>query len=110
MYIGDSTSEGMVMPSYLPDPDLRLNAQLARVGATTQYIEISGARSTVETLSGQANAYDVASQLVANGFRGCWMLALGTNDTQYLRWFANRADGPDRAHDVGGRRPAGAVG
>ena len=58
MYIGDSTSEGMVMPSYLPDPDLRLNAQLARVGATTQYIEISGARSTVETLSGQANAYD----------------------------------------------------
>jgi peptidoglycan/LPS O-acetylase OafA/YrhL len=81
VYIGDSTSEGMVMPSYLPDPDLRLNAQLARVGATTQYIEISGARSTVETLSGQANAYDVASQLVANGFRGCWMLALGTNDT-----------------------------
>ena len=33
VYIGDSTSEGMVMPSYLPDPDLRLNAQLARVGA-----------------------------------------------------------------------------
>src|SRR5215213_8932661 len=81
VYIGDSTSEGMVMPSYLPDPDLRLNAQLERVGATTQYIEISGARSTVETLSGQANAYDVARQLVANGFRGCWMLALGTNDT-----------------------------
>ena len=52
MYIGDSTSEGMVMPSYLPDPDLRLNAQLARVGAP-QYIEISGARSTVETLSGR---------------------------------------------------------
>jgi lysophospholipase L1-like esterase len=81
VYIGDSTSEGMVMPSYLPDPNLRLNAQLARVGATTQYIEISGARSTVETLSGQANAYDVASQLVSQGFRGCWVLALGTNDT-----------------------------
>jgi len=69
------------MPNYLPDPAQRLNAQLARVGATTQYIEISGARSTVETLSGQTNAYDVASQLVANGFRGCWVLALGTNDT-----------------------------
>jgi peptidoglycan/LPS O-acetylase OafA/YrhL len=81
VYIGDSTSEGMVMPSYLPDPGQRLGAQLARVGATTQYIEISGARSTVETLSGQANAYDVASQLVSEGFRGCWVLALGTNDT-----------------------------
>jgi hypothetical protein len=71
----------MVMPSYLPDPALRLDAQFARVGATNQYIEISGARSTVETLSGQANAYDVASDLVSNGFRGCWVLALGTNDT-----------------------------
>jgi peptidoglycan/LPS O-acetylase OafA/YrhL len=81
VYIGDSTSEGMVMPSYLPDPAQRLDAQFARVGATTQYIEISGARSTVETLSGQSNAYDVASQLVANGFEGCWVLALGTNDT-----------------------------
>jgi hypothetical protein len=80
-YIGDSTSEGMVMPNYLPDPARRLDAQYARVGATSQYIEISGARSTIETLSGQANAYDVARQLVANGFRGCWMFALGTNDT-----------------------------
>jgi peptidoglycan/LPS O-acetylase OafA/YrhL len=80
-YIGDSTSEGMVMPNYLPDPARRLDAQYARVGATSQYIEISGARSTVETLSGQANAYDVARQLVAKGFQGCWMLAVGTNDT-----------------------------
>jgi peptidoglycan/LPS O-acetylase OafA/YrhL len=81
VYIGDSTSEGMVMPSYLPDPDQRLDAQFARAGATTQYIEISGARSTIETLSGQTNAYDVASQLVSEGFQGCWMFALGTNDT-----------------------------
>src|SRR5215213_5544382 len=80
-YIGDSTSEGMVMPNYLPDPARRLDAQYARVGATSQYIEISGARSTVETLSGQANAYEVARQLQAKGFRGCWVLALGTNDT-----------------------------
>jgi peptidoglycan/LPS O-acetylase OafA/YrhL len=81
VYIGDSTSEGMVMASYLPGPAQRLDAQLARVGATTRYIEISGARSTVETLDGQANAYDVANGLVSEGFRGCWVLALGTNDT-----------------------------
>ncbi|HKG17888.1 MAG TPA: acyltransferase family protein, partial [Solirubrobacteraceae bacterium] len=80
-YIGDSTSAGMVMPSYLPDPAQRLDAQFARVGATSQYIEISPARSIVETLSGQANAEQVAHGLVAQGFRGCWVLALGTNDT-----------------------------
>ena len=80
-YIGDSTSAGMVMPSYLPDPARRLDAQLARVGATSQHIEISPARSIVETLSGQANAEQVARRLMTQGFRGCWVLALGTNDT-----------------------------
>jgi len=80
-YIGDSTSAGMVMPSYLPDPVRRLDAQFARVGVTSQYIEISPARSIVETLSDQANADEVARQLLAKGFRGCWVLALGTNDS-----------------------------
>jgi peptidoglycan/LPS O-acetylase OafA/YrhL len=80
-YIGDSTSAGMVMPSYLPNPARRLDAQFARVGATSQHIEISPARSIVETLSGEANADEVARQLLAKGFDGCWVLALGTNDS-----------------------------
>jgi peptidoglycan/LPS O-acetylase OafA/YrhL len=80
-YLGDSTSAGMVMPSYLPDPAQRLDAQFARVGASTQEIQISRARSIVETLSGQANAEEVARELVRKGFGGCWVLALGTNDT-----------------------------
>ena len=81
-YIGDSTSEGMVLPSYLPNPDHRLGAQYARVGATSQYFEISGARSIVETLSAnQASGYTIARDLTANGFRGCWVIALGSNDT-----------------------------
>lgn len=80
-YIGDSTSEGMVMPSYLPDPSQRLGAQYARFGATSQYFEISGARSIVETLSAsQASGEEVARQLKAKGFQGCWVIALGTND------------------------------
>lgn len=69
------------MPSYLPNPARRLDAQFARVGATSQHIEISPARSIVETLSGEANAKEVARQLVAKGFEGCWVLALGTNDS-----------------------------
>jgi peptidoglycan/LPS O-acetylase OafA/YrhL len=80
-YLGDSTSAGMVMPSYLPDPAQRLDAQFARVGASTQEIQISRARSIVETLSGQANAEEVARELERKGFGGCWVLALGTNDT-----------------------------
>jgi lysophospholipase L1-like esterase len=44
-------------------------------------MEISGGRSIVETLLGQPNAYTVAQRLVRGGYRGCWVLALGTNDT-----------------------------
>jgi peptidoglycan/LPS O-acetylase OafA/YrhL len=81
-YIGDSTSEGMVLPNYLPDPGDRLGAQYTRVGATEQYFEISGARSIVETLSeNQASGYAIARDLKADGFKGCWVIALGTNDT-----------------------------
>jgi peptidoglycan/LPS O-acetylase OafA/YrhL len=81
-YIGDSTSEGMVLPSYLPKAGQRLGAQYARVGATEQYFEISGARSIVETLSQeQASGLDLARQFKAQGYQGCWVIGLGTNDT-----------------------------
>jgi lysophospholipase L1-like esterase len=81
-YIGDSTSEGMILPNYLPDPGHRLGAQYARVGAKEQYLEISGARSIVETLSeNQASGYTIARDLKAHGFQGCWVIALGSNDT-----------------------------
>jgi hypothetical protein len=81
-YIGDSTSEGMVLSSYLPKASQRLGAQYARVGATEQYFEISGARSIVETLNtAQASGLDLVKQLNAEGFKGCWVIGLGTNDT-----------------------------
>jgi peptidoglycan/LPS O-acetylase OafA/YrhL len=80
-YIGDSTSEGMVLPNYLPNAKQRLDAQYARVGATEQFFEISGARSIVETLSTtQASGLDLVRQLNAEGFEGCWVIGLGTND------------------------------
>jgi len=81
-YIGDSTSEGMVLPRYLPKPGHRLDAQYARVGATSQYFEISGARSIIETLSReQASGFALARELKTDGFDGCYVIALGTNDT-----------------------------
>jgi peptidoglycan/LPS O-acetylase OafA/YrhL/lysophospholipase L1-like esterase len=81
VHIGDSTSDGLISPDYLPNPRRRIGAQYARVGATKFVPEISGGTSIVETSSGQANAYTVAQQLVRGGYRGCWVLALGTNDT-----------------------------
>ena len=81
VHIGDSTSDGLISPDYLPDPRQRLAAQYAQVGATRLITEISGGRSVVETIDGQPNAYTVAQRLVRDGYRGCWVLALGTNDT-----------------------------
>jgi lysophospholipase L1-like esterase len=81
VHIGDSTSDGLISADYLPDPRQRITAQYARVGVRRSIMEISGGRSIVETLLGQPNAYTVAQGLVARGYQGCWVLALGTNDT-----------------------------
>jgi len=80
-HIGDSTSVGMVSPEYLPDPAQRLAAQYADVGVRHLWVDASGGRSIVETLPGQVNGYNVARNWVAEGFHGCWVFALGTNDT-----------------------------
>ncbi len=81
VHIGDSTSDGLISADYLPDPEQRITAQYAMVGVTRSIMEISGGRSIVETLLGQPNAYSVAQQLLRGGYHGCWVLALGTNDT-----------------------------
>jgi hypothetical protein len=84
VYIGDSTSEGEISTDYIPNPRRRLKAQLADVGVKTTIPEISGARSIVETYEGSPNAATVAKQHIADGFRGCWILALGTNEVDNL--------------------------
>jgi peptidoglycan/LPS O-acetylase OafA/YrhL len=79
-HIGDSTSDGLVSPLYLPRRE-RIQAQYARVGVTSWHFEISGARSIVEGLPGQLNGQQVAENLIRHGYHGCWVIALGTNDT-----------------------------
>ncbi len=81
IHIGDSTSEGLTSTSYLPNPIQRIGARYRRVGATMQHYEISGARSIVETYEGQPNAADVVRAWKRAGYQGCWVLAIGTNDT-----------------------------
>jgi peptidoglycan/LPS O-acetylase OafA/YrhL len=84
VHIGDSTSDGLVLPAYQPDPALRIAAQYRRVGVTRFIPEVSGARSIVETWHGFPNGYTVAQQLLAGGYHGCWVIALGTNDAADL--------------------------
>jgi len=81
VHVGDSTSEGLTSTNYLPNPKDRSEAQYARVGATTSYFAISGARSIDETFEGEPNAYEAALAWREEGFRGCWVFALGTNDS-----------------------------
>jgi len=80
VHIGDSTSLGLESPTYIPNPKRRSSGQYARVGATTQHFEISGGRSIYETFEGLPNAQTVAQTYKDQGFNGCWVLALGTNE------------------------------
>ena len=80
-HIGDSTSESLIESDYLPVASQRLQAQYARVGVSRSLMEIVGANSIVETLPGDENGYQIAQGLVREGYRGCWVIALGTNDT-----------------------------
>jgi acyltransferase-like protein len=81
VHIGDSTSEGLISPDYEPNPANRIPARYADVGVRTSIMKIVGATSVVESLPGTPNAYDMATQVKQSGFNGCWVLALGTNDT-----------------------------
>ena len=80
-HIGDSTSVGLVSPLDLPDPAQRLAAQYRDAGVRHTWIDASGGRSMVEEMPGQVNGYDTARTMVSSGFAGCWVIALGTNDT-----------------------------
>jgi peptidoglycan/LPS O-acetylase OafA/YrhL len=81
VHIGDSTSEGLISADYEPNPANRIPARYADVGVKHSIMKIVGATSVVESLPGTPNAYDMASQVKQSGYNGCWVLALGTNDT-----------------------------
>jgi hypothetical protein len=89
VYIGDSTSDGESDPEYVPNGKLRAPAQLHKVGVKHVHMEVSGARSIVETFEGIPNGATVAQSYVAHGYHGCWILALGTNDSADLNAGSN---------------------
>jgi hypothetical protein len=80
VHVGDSTSIGLVSKYFLPKADDQIAARYRGVGVGRFWPEISGARSMVETYKDQQNATEVVKRRRAGGFRGCWVMALGTND------------------------------
>ena len=81
VHIGDSTSVGLISEDFIEDPANRIDAQYRRVGVTDPRMEISGARSIVETVGDQLNAKEAAEAIKATGYEGCWVVAMGTTDT-----------------------------
>ena len=71
---------GLFEPSFLPNPADALQAQYERVGVRALYTEVSGGRATIETIGGAENAFDTVVRLRRMGYRGCWVLTIGTND------------------------------
>jgi hypothetical protein len=51
-----------------------------RVRIRRSQFDITPATSIVETPQGTTDAYSLALDLRRSGYRGCWVLALGTND------------------------------
>jgi hypothetical protein len=79
-HVGDSTSVGLFQPEFLPVPGDALPAQYERVGVWALYTEVSPGRSTIEAIGGDENAFDTVVRLREMGYRGCWVVTIGTND------------------------------
>jgi peptidoglycan/LPS O-acetylase OafA/YrhL len=81
IHIGDSTSDGLISADYLPIAAQRIPARYAQVGVSAAHMEVVGGTSIVEEYDNQPNAYKVAQRYRSRGYQGCWVIALGTNDT-----------------------------
>jgi peptidoglycan/LPS O-acetylase OafA/YrhL len=80
VHIGDSTSEGLDNAEYLPNELERIPNRYAEVGVKETHMEVQGARSIEERFEGEPNAQEVAAVWKSEGYEGCWVLALGTNE------------------------------
>lgn len=80
VHIGDSTSESLFVASLVGGAEFTADSRYRAVGVSEVYSDNDGARSIVERVDGQQNAHDVALGVRENGYHGCWVLMIGTND------------------------------
>ncbi len=79
-HVGDSTSLGLVSKVLLPNESDQIAARYRGVGVERFFSEISGARSMVEKYKDQPNATEIVKRRHESGYKGCYVMALGTND------------------------------
>lgn len=72
---------GLNSKEYLPKASDRVDAQYKKVGVAKPVADISGARSIVETWRDQPNARTAVTKRIDAGYDGCWVFAMGTNDS-----------------------------
>jgi hypothetical protein len=91
VHIGDSTSEHLWNATTVGgDPNATMDARYGAVGVIDVYNDTSGGRSMVERINRQQrNALEVAEEVRASGFHGCWVLMVGTNDAANVAAGAN---------------------
>lgn len=79
VHVGDSTSLGLIKDGGLDKKD-QVVAQYRRVGVKKASADVKGARSIVERWQNEPNAQDAVKAKVADGYDGCWVIAMGTNE------------------------------
>lgn len=92
VHIGDSTSEGLDSAEYLPLENQRIPHRYEEVGVKETHMDVSGARSIEERYNNEPNAAEAAEAWKAEGFKGCWVLALGTNEAADVAAGSNVGD------------------
>ncbi|HKE68325.1 MAG TPA: acyltransferase family protein [Nocardioidaceae bacterium] len=80
VHVGDSTSIGLMDPAYGLRPRQRIDAQYHKVGVENVDTDILGARSIVEHYHDQPNAQEATAARMDDGYDGCWVFAMGTNE------------------------------
>jgi len=84
VHIGDSLTVGMTAESQIPDPAGRLDSQYRAVGVTDVRVEGGIGRTIHEVTNNEQPGVEVARRARAEGFKGCWVIELGTNDVALL--------------------------
>jgi hypothetical protein len=93
VHIGDSTGVYLWESQYVGGDENTMEARYRAVGVETVFRDNNGGRSINERVADwQTNAFEVAVAARRNGFRGCWVLMIGTNDA------ANVAAGASMTH------------
>jgi len=81
IHVGDSTSIGMNAAELQPNAALRLSGRYASVGVKKYISDVVGGRSSIEEVDGEPNAHDSILADIQRGASGCWVMAMGINDT-----------------------------